>query len=279
MKKIIFITILLYSYGCDVPIEELDAPAKPMWIEKSQPDNRIELGIDSDNNTKSGIVLMWYSNSENDLAGYNIYRGQQSNGTAIQYEHLTEIDIFQKFEYDTLYFDINVSDNVTYFYYIEAEDLAGNKSSPSDTISYTLRLPPTALSPMNTIADSFPIFRWIDNIENFQYTSEFVIRVEKSNENSTEPFWVCRFYNQWFGYENTIPISFLFFPAMGSWDEINIDLHTNAPSNVISCYGTTSVMSNGTYRWKIKAISQVNNETNIDDASGESAWSYFNIEL
>jgi len=250
-----------------------------MWIEKSQPDNRIELGIDSDNNTKSGIVLTWYSNSENDLAGYNIYRGQQSNGTAIQYEHLTEIDIFQKFEYDTLYFDINASDNVTYFYYIEAEDLAGNKSSPSDTISYTLRLPPTSLSPVNTIADSFPIFRWIDNVENYQYTSEFVIRVEKSNENSTEPFWVCRFYNQWFGYENTIPISFLFFPAMGSWDEINIDLHTNAPSNVISCYGTTSVMSNGTYRWKIKAISQVNNETNIDDASGESAWSYFNIEL
>ena len=250
-----------------------------MWIEKSQSDNRIELGIDSDNNTKSGIVLMWYSNSENDLAGYNIYRGQESNGTTIQYGILSEINIFQKFEYDTLYFGINASNNVTYFYYIEAEDLVGNKSSPSDTISYTLRLPPTSLSPVNTIADSFPIFRWIDNVENYQYTSEFVIRVEKSNENSTEPFWVCRFYNQWFGYENTIPISFLFFPAMGSWDEINIDLHTNAPSNVISCYGTTSVMSNGTYRWKIKAISQVNNETNIDDASGESAWSYFNIEL
>ena len=77
-----------------------------MWIEKSQPDNRIELGIDSDNNTKSGIVLMWYSNSENDLAGYNIYRGQESNGTTIQYGILTEIDIFQKFKYDTLYFDI-----------------------------------------------------------------------------------------------------------------------------------------------------------------------------
>ena len=102
MKKIIFITILLYSYGCDVPIDELDAPAKPMWIEKSQPDNRIELGIDSDNNTKSGIVLMWYSNSENDLAGYNIYRGQESNGTTIQYGILTEIDIFQKFKYKFL---------------------------------------------------------------------------------------------------------------------------------------------------------------------------------
>jgi hypothetical protein len=279
LKKIIFITILFYSYGCDVPTDELDAPAKPIWIEKSESDNKIELGIDSDNTTTSGIVLMWHANSENDLAGYNIYRGQESNGTTIQFENLAEINIFQKFEYDTLYFDITASNNVTYFFYIEAEDLAGNKSRPSDTISYTLHLPPTALSPVNTIADSFPIFRWIDNIENFQYTSEFVIRVEKSNENSTEPFWVCRFYNQWFGYENTIPISFLFFPAMGSWDETNIDLHTNAPSNVISCYGTTSAMSNGTYRWKIKAISQVNNETGVDDASGESAWSYFNIEI
>ena len=119
MKKIIFITILLYSYGCDVPIDELDAPAKPMWIEKSQSDNRIELGIDSDNTTISGIVLMWYANLENGLAGYNIYRGQESNGTTIQFEILAEINIFQKFEYDTLYFDINASNNVTYFYYIE----------------------------------------------------------------------------------------------------------------------------------------------------------------
>ena len=94
--------------------------------------------------------------------------------------------------------------------------------------SYTLQIPPTVLSPTNTIADSFPIFRWIDNISNFQYTSEFVIRMEKSNEDSSEPFWVSRFYNQWFGYENTIPISFLFFPAMGSWGETNVELHANA---------------------------------------------------
>ena len=279
MKQILFIIMLLFSYSCDVPTEDSDAPEKPIWVEKSQSDDRKELGIDSDNTIKSGIVLMWYSNSENDLAGYNIYRGQQSNGTTIQYEYLTEIDIFQKFEYDTLYFDTSVSNYINYFFYIEAKDLAGNKSIPSDTISYTLQLPPTALSPINTIADSFPIFRWIDNIANFQYTSEFVIRMEKSNEDSSEPFWVSRFYNQWFGYENTIPISFLFFPAIGSWGETNVELHANAPSNVISCYGTTAAMSNGTYRWKIKAISHVNNETGIDETSGESAWSYFNIEF
>ena len=63
-----------------------------MWIEKSQPDNRIELGIDSDNTTISGIVLMWYANSENDLAGYNIYRGQDSNGTTIEFENLAKAE-------------------------------------------------------------------------------------------------------------------------------------------------------------------------------------------
>ena len=76
MKQILFIIMLLFSYSCDVPIEDPDAPGKPIWVEKSQSDHRIESGIDSDNTTKSGIVLMWYSNSENDLAGYNIYRGQ-----------------------------------------------------------------------------------------------------------------------------------------------------------------------------------------------------------
>ena len=77
MKQILIIIYLLLSYSCDVPVEDPDAPEKPIWIEKSQSDYRIELGIDSDNNIKSGIVLMWYSNSENDLAGYNIYRGHR----------------------------------------------------------------------------------------------------------------------------------------------------------------------------------------------------------
>ena len=38
-------------------------------------------------------------------------------------------------------------------------------------------------------------------------------------------------------------------------------------------------MKEGNYRWKIKSISQVDNQSGIDEASGESPWQYFSISF
>ena len=70
--------------------------------------------------------------------------------------------------------------------------------------------------------DSFPIFQWINNVTNFEYTSEFVIRIEKIEGITFSQVWTCRFYNEWFGFENYTPISFQYFPATSLWDETNI---------------------------------------------------------
>ena len=51
-----------------------------------------------------------------------------------------------------------------------------------------------------------------------------------------------------------------------------------APSNIMSCYGLEEPLMEGSYRWKLKSISLVNNESGMDESSGESPWKYFNVE-
>ncbi|MCK5331150.1 MAG: hypothetical protein KAK01_07070, partial [Candidatus Marinimicrobia bacterium] len=52
----------------------------------------------------------------------------------------------------------------------------------------------------------------------------------------------------------------------------------SGPSNLLICNGLYQTLPPGVYRWKVKAISEVDNHTNLDEASGESEWVYFAIE-
>jgi hypothetical protein len=253
-------------------------------VNKSSPDAIIEYGIDSDHSFGERIVLMWHQNSDKDLSSYNIFRGElftnSNNISSIIYEKIKIIDPTQNFGLDTLFYDENINKYTTYYYYLITEDLANNKSIPSDTISYKLIRSPTAIAPSNTITNTKPTFTWIDNADMFEYSNEYIIRLETSGL-SNEPTWICRFSNSWFGFENEIPINFSYFPANGYWPENGESepgIPDDAPSNVISCYGYTSELATGSYRWKVKAISEVNNETGIDKASSESEWIYFTIE-
>ena len=278
------ILILFLFFACSSPIEDPDPPTQPVWVNKSSPDAIIEYGIDSDNSFGERIVLMWHQNFDKDLSSYNIFRGElftnSNNISSIIYEKITTIDPTQNFGLDTLYYDENINKYTTYYYYLIVEDLANNKSVPSDTISYKLIRSPTAIAPSNTITNTKPTFTWIDNADMFEYSNEYIIRLETSGL-SNEPTWICRFSNNWFGFENETPINFSYFPANGYWPENGESepgIPDDAPSNVISCYGYTSELATGSYRWKVKAISEVNNETGIDKASSESEWIYFTIE-
>ena len=75
-----------------------------------------------------GVVsLQWSSNPEPDLAGYAVYR---STGLAAPYSRLTAATLNEP-----LYVDTTVTNGVTYFYRVEAEDTSSNASAPSATVT------------------------------------------------------------------------------------------------------------------------------------------------
>ncbi len=77
-------------------------------------------------NLPNAVQLNWSRNSEYDLRGYNIYCSSESNSTFIKLNGTPIADSFWN--------DTNLSWDI-YHYYITAQDLAGNQSNSSDTIT------------------------------------------------------------------------------------------------------------------------------------------------
>ncbi len=75
------------------------------------------------------IALSWNSNTEPDLAGYDIYRGTDDGGWK---DYLVGVDKFT-----TTYMDIDIIANTIYFYQISARDDSGNNSDRSNQINAT----------------------------------------------------------------------------------------------------------------------------------------------
>lgn len=253
----------IFMLGCPDPVEDPDPPAPPIWVEKSQPESWRERGIDAE--SRNRIILMWYPNNETDLAGYKVYRADTTieNG----FKERFRIELIQNVGADTVFYDDSVFNYVDYYYFIRAFDNAGNKSDNSDTLTYQLLNSPRPVSPVDEEVSGHFTFQWMDLASHYTYSTEYVIRMERQADGEFTPYWICRFLNQWYGYENDRPIPFDFFPA-------NSD---NIPSNVLVVDGSTEYPQSGSYRWKIKAISEVDNTTNLDEASGESDWGFFEI--
>lgn len=257
------IAVFMVSGSClDVP-EDPEPPVRPEWVQKSLPESFDERGIDADNTGKERIVLMWYQNQEEDLAGYEIYRADTSSDNT--FKKIRFRDIFQVQGVDTMMFDDSVSNHVDYFYCIKARDISGNLSISSDTISYRLINAPECISPVNSTVEAGLAFEWMDLASNYEFSTEYVIRLENMSLGQT--VWTARFTNIWYGYENNNPVSFQFF-----------NCSDQQPDNLISCNTNLSRLVPGVYRWKIKAISEVDNSTNLDEASGESEWAYFTVD-
>ena len=261
LKMVIILSGFLF-WACPAVMEDPDPPAPPKIVEKSLPEAWVEQGIDADNTGENRIVLMWHPNQEEDLAGYAIYRADTV--VTNKFNHIATIDLFHTLGADTIYYN-SLRTYVDYFYFIRAQDHAGNLSDPSDTITYRLLRAPQCIAPIDTSVEQNFTFEWMDRASGYEYSTEYVLRVDNINLNQT--VWICRFTNNWYGYENMTPIPFNYFPSEQS-----------GPSNLLICNGLYQTLDPGVYRWKVKAISEVDNHTNLDEASGESEWVYFAIE-
>jgi len=255
--------VILVLIACPESVEDPDPPDKPLLVAKSLPEAWDERGIDADNTGKNQIVLMWHPNSEKDLAGYAIFRAD----TLItnRFVHIANIDLFHTMDTDTIYNDDSLKTYIDYFYFIKARDNAGNLSAASDTVSYRLLQAPYCIAPIDTTTGDNFTFKWMDRASQYTYSIEYLLRLDNVNLNQT--VWVCRFTNTWYGYENNTPIPFPYFPSEQS-----------GPSNLLYCDSRFQQLPAGVYRWKVKAISEVDNHTTLDEASGESEWVFFTIE-
>ena len=82
----------------------------------------------------NGIVSMfWPSNSEPDLAGYNVYRSEDENAPLEKWARLTP-----RVNTPTTFRDDKVAVGKQYFYQLTAVDTAGNESARSATVSETV---------------------------------------------------------------------------------------------------------------------------------------------
>ncbi len=70
--------------------------------------------------------LAWDANSENDLAGYKVYRGPASGS----YDMVKDVGNV------VAYSDSNLNDNTTYYYAVTAYDFSGNESAKSAEVSF-----------------------------------------------------------------------------------------------------------------------------------------------
>ena len=79
------------------------------------------------NASDAQVILTWNANTENDLAGYDLFRSTTSGGPYTQVNGTLIVD--------TMYIDTAVSNGTTYYYVLEAVDSTGNMSFSSNEVS------------------------------------------------------------------------------------------------------------------------------------------------
>jgi len=137
------------GYSSEVSATPTDPPpAVPTTLVANPGDKQVSLG--------------WDDNTEDDLAGYNVYRSTDSGGSPTPY---TKINGSLVAASD--YTDTGLTGGVTYYYVVKAVDLASNESNNSDEASATPTDPPPA-APTTLVANpgnTEVSLSWDDNSE------------------------------------------------------------------------------------------------------------------
>ncbi len=251
LKKLLIIAgLFLFFIGCELPIEK-EPPAVPVWVNKSQPQDSVETGIDAIPEENS-IFLNWHPVMDEDMEGYQIYRADITDDLDHNEEEYFEliglINIYHNPEFDTLFYDEDVQIKKLYRYYIRAFDYDDNLSQPSDTIEYKLIEKATLITPTDKEAVSTsPVFKW----RNTARTNEIVIRLEEFPAGNV--VWITRFNSP--GYAEEIV-------------EKRYNFDQSAKHSTLK--------PGQQYRWRIDCIAFTNPD-GTDLEGSESVWQYFTV--
>jgi hypothetical protein len=150
----IFYFSFIVFHSCGLDIEDPTPPSPPVWVQKSLPEEWPERGIDA--HESGGIYLEWYSSTTEDIRAYNIYR-------AILYDALDSLGDYKlliRLETEPFvsadYIDDQISKRVKYSYSLKAEDVSGNMSEHSDSLTYMV-MPSITLSVMRPNGNSIAL--------------------------------------------------------------------------------------------------------------------------
>ena len=102
------------------------------------------------------ILLDWHDNSEADIAGYDVYRSLSSGSG------YTKVN--QALLADSQYLDLDVTNYLTYYYVVTAEDTFGYKSAYSEEVFASLGVQPVMklLAGIGVTTDRADVSRWED---------------------------------------------------------------------------------------------------------------------
>lgn len=124
-QTMLFVMLMMaILVGCgDSPSDSGDEgdttpPSVPEGIEGTSGDEMIE--------------LIWEANSEDDLAGYNLYRSEESFSDVSDMSPVNRILIS-----DIEFTDENLQNGITYYYRLTAMDENNNESNPSSELEIT----------------------------------------------------------------------------------------------------------------------------------------------
>jgi len=246
LVNLTILTGLFWLLSCGGNVEDPDAPVRPQWVPKSAPDDSLESGIDADPNGNV-IMLEWYNGTEDDLAGYRIYRA--SGEDAKDFQLLTEINALAIPGAIMTYIDEAVDLRTEYAYFLRAYDQAGNFSVRSDTIHYQLIEKVDLMEPLGSVNTTRPVFKWSDLRSP---ATEYVIRVEQIG--ASHVCWLCRLVRQNYVGE--------------------IQSKTYASDGQVY---QSELVSGQVYRWRVDCIYNFD-RNGVEIAGSESNWGYFTIQ-